>query len=137
MNNLRRVYRHYKEWEELRHNMWGDAENKKAALAEAAKFTGDHKLYGKYMMRVVREWPVSCENALTDYSRNRKAWVGHAAVALARGIPESIVREAWGNLTNEQRFLANQEAARAIFWWEKNYRKDQGVPEAMDEPLLL
>jgi hypothetical protein len=89
---FKRVYHPYWEWEEVPHNMWGTVENKKEWVQRAIEFTGNHNLYGSYMMRVIQEWPISCENALTDSSLNRRAWVGHAAVALALQCPEDIVR---------------------------------------------
>lgn len=116
--------------------MWGDVSDHRAALQEAIEFTGNHKLYGRYMMRVVNEWPVSCENALTDRNLNRKAWIGHAACALAMRCPEDIVRKAWGFLTDGQRTLANKEAARAIRFWEITYCKDRSLLEDLDGPLL-
>jgi hypothetical protein len=117
--------------------MWGVVKDRKKAIASAIDFTGDHKLYGRFMTRVINEWPISCENALTDYSLNRRAWVGHAACALARGIPEDITRLAWGKLNDEQRLLANKAADRAIQQWEHNYAKSIGLCEHMEEPLLL
>lgn len=137
MTKLPRVYRHYMEWEEIDHNMWGSVENRKLWLKRAIEFTSDHKKYGRFMMRVINEWPISCENALTDYSLNRKAWVGHAACALAIGCPEDITREAWGNLTDEQQLLANKEAERAIREWEDNYRKSRGLYSNMGREMLL
>lgn len=134
---MKRVYHPYDRWEELVHNMWGDVPNRREALAKAIEFTGDHKRYGGYMKRVVKEWPISCENALTDKSLNQKAWVGHAACALALRIPEDIVRKAWGLLADEQRLLANKEAARAIREWQHAYRKDCGLRENLEQPLLL
>ena len=115
---LKRVYRDVAEWEEVKFNMWGEVPNRKWSLAAAVNFTGDYRLYGSYMQRVIKEWPVSCENALTDYSLNRKAWIGHAAVALAIGCPEDITRKAWGYLSQEQQDLANGVAQRAIEHWE-------------------
>jgi hypothetical protein len=117
--------------------MWGDVPNRASALKEAISFTGDHKKYGRYMKRVVEEWPVSCENALTDYNLNQKAWIGHAACALALKIPEDITRLAWGHLSYEQRFLANKEAERYIKQWQRNYRKDKGLHRSMGEQMLL
>lgn len=97
-------------------------------LERAIEFTGNHVLYGAWMMRVIAEWPISCEHNLTDVSQNRRAWVGHAAVCLAIGIPEDVVREAWGSLTDEQRRLANLQADKAIKAWEENkHRKCQSV----------
>jgi hypothetical protein len=134
---FKRVYHPVWDWEECEHNMWGTSSNPASDLKKAISFTGDHKRYGRFMLRVVNEWPVSCENALTDYRLNRKAWVGHAAVALALYIPENITRKAWGELTDEQRILANREAERAIQVWENNYAKSIGLHSDMDEQMLF
>ena len=134
--NLTRVYHPLHLWEEIYHNMWGEVDDCKAMLEKAIAFTGDHILYGSFMQRVIKEWPVSCENALTDYSLNRKAWVGHAATALALKCPEDITRKAWGVLTYEQQLLANKEAVRAIRTWEDTYRKDKGIHTDLGESLL-
>ena len=134
---LERVYLPYDCWEEIEHNMWGTIPDVKAALQEAIAFTGDHILYGEYMQRVCEEWPNSCENALTDATLNKKAWLGHAAVSLALNIPEDITRKAWGFLTNEQRILANEQARRAIQSWEIIYIKDKGLCESVGEAVLF
>lgn len=123
-------------WEELDHNMWGSAVNRKDMARKALIFTANHRLYGKYMRRVTNEWPNSCINALTDYNLNRKAWIGHAACALALRCPEDITRQAWGLLTNEQRTLANNEADRAIQAWEMRYRKSLGISAALEKKML-
>jgi hypothetical protein len=137
MKKLKRVYKRYEEWEEVKHNMWGEVKDKEKYLKRAIKLTGNHELYGSYMKRVISEMPISCENALTDYNQNRKAWIGHAAVALALKCPEDIVRKAWGYLTDEQRKLANLQAEKAISDWEKSYRKSKNLYTGMEEQMLF
>lgn len=134
---INRVYHPYCDWEEISHNMWGTVSNRKSFLKKAIAFTGDSKKYGRFMRRVISEWPISCENALTDLTLNRSAWVGHAACALALGCPEDITREAWGHLTYEQQLLANREAKAAIEEWEHNYRKSNGLYSDMEEEVLF
>lgn len=133
---IERVWHPYVEWEEIEHNMWGDVIDTKMMMECAVEFTGDHLLYGGYMRRVIEEWPVSCENALTDPYLNRKAWIGHAAVALAMGCPEDITRKAWGKLNSEQQHLANLEAIGAIQSWEDNYRANKQLRSDLEGPLL-
>ena len=134
---MKRIYHPVSKWEEIAHNMWGECEDRHDALMAAIELTGDHDEYGRYMLRVVREWPVSCENALTDPFLNRKAWVGHAAVALALRIPEDVTREAWGYLTDEQRVLANAQAARAIREFENNHATHIGLHPNVGTALLF
>lgn len=133
----KRVYHPIEQWEEIAANMWGDVDDKKAFLQAAIDFTGDHVKYGSYMMRVVNEWTISCENALTDPALNKRAWVGHAACALAIGCPEDITREAWKYLTDEQRLLANKAATRAIREWFLNKGSSHVIHDDLGEALLL
>lgn len=134
---LKRIWLPINDWEEIRFNMWGDVSNRHLFLQKAVIFTGNHRLYGRYMQRVTLEWPNSCINALTDYNLNRKAWIGHAACALALRCPEDITRQAWGLLTDEQRILANRQASRAIQSWEVRYRASLGIRAHMASPLLF
>jgi hypothetical protein len=135
-NQIKQVWHDVREWEEVAHNMWGEAENQSYALEVAIGFTSDHELYGSYMRRVASEWPISCENALTDPHLNHKAWIGHAAVALAHGIPEDITRKAWGFLTDEQKLLANKEAERAVASWKQSYIANRGLGSIMGGEML-
>jgi hypothetical protein len=134
---LQRQWRPIDTWEEIGANMWGEVQDRAGMLQKAIEFTGDHKRYGSYMVRVVNEWPNSCANALTDPALNRRAWVGHAACAMALGCPEDITRHAWSYLSNEQRILANGEAERAIQSWEKRLREGLGVREHVAQAMLF
>jgi len=136
-NKFSRVYHPWDQWEEIQFNMWGSVDDKSSMIKKAVLFIGNHKKYGSYMNKVVIEWPISCENALTDYSINRKAWIGQAAAAMAIGCPEDITRTAWGQISNEQQLLANKEARRAIRKWENSYRKSLGIREDMGIQMLL
>jgi hypothetical protein len=133
---FKRVYHPISAWEEIPAGMWAEISDGRAMLEKAIAFTGDHALYGHWMMRVVKEWSVSCENALTDYSLNRRAWVGHAACAMAIQCPEDITRKAWGFLTDEQQFLANAQADRAIRVWQFAYAESLGLREHVAGALL-
>lgn len=133
---LERIYHPYWDWEEVDANMWGTVTDRKKFLRLAIEFTGDHKKYGRFMRRVVNEWRYSCENALTDPYLNRKAWIGHAACAMALGCPEDITREAWSHLSMQQQDLANAEAEYAIKIWEKKNGAGCALHQDMGGTLL-
>jgi len=116
---IKRIYHPYWLWEEVQYNMWGKVEDQPRYLKMAIEFTGSTELYGEFMMRATLNWPYSCEHNLSNVTQNRKAWIGHAACALAFQCPEDIVRRAWGYLTEEQQIAANAKAAEAISHWEK------------------
>jgi len=117
--SIERIHRPYWEWEESASVMWKSCADKESALVRAIEFTGDAERYGAAMLRVVDEWPMSCEHNLSDVSQNRRAWIGHAACALEIECPEDIVRAAWHRLTDDQRRAANAVADLAIGEWER------------------
>jgi hypothetical protein len=131
-----RVWHHHSKWEDAIAGMYRTITGKIRSifLEQAIDFTGDHDLYGKFMLLVVENWPVSSEHNLSCKSLNRRAWVGHAACCYAIGVPEDITREAWGFLSNRQRKLANNQADIAIEEWEekrgvyaKNYIRSKRI----------
>jgi hypothetical protein len=121
---MRKVWHPYWDWEDWKAGMWArvSADVERELFPIAVEFTGDPDLYGSFMMRVINEWPISCEHNLTDCSLNKKAWIGHAACALAKSLPEYIVRRAWGELSETQQTLANIKAQEAVDCWIKEYR---------------
>jgi hypothetical protein len=135
-NKLHRVYRQVYDWEEMKFNMWGSIENKEECINKAIEFMNNTSLFGIWMNKVIDNWIVSCENALTDYSMNRIAWLGQAAVAYALQIPENITRTAWSKLNEKRQLLANGESERAILRWEVNYRKNKKIYNYLEEKML-
>jgi hypothetical protein len=118
---MKRAYHHCDLWEEI--PMWQkvmDSE-KETILPNAVKFTGNHELYGFWMLKVIDLWPISSEQNLSHKSINRQAWIGHAACYLAIQCPEDITREAWWLLTEDQREKANAVADIAITEFERRY----------------
>lgn len=116
---MRRIYHPYWDWEDYKAGMWRKAaKSEEPELLQAAiAFTGDAKLYGSFMRRVTRQWPIACEHNLTEPALNRRAWLGHAAACLAIGSPEYITRQAWWLLTQDQRDDADAQANSAIQGW--------------------
>jgi hypothetical protein len=120
---MKRIFHHYKKWEDYNAGMWKKIQGKKrdALLKKAIKFTGNADLYGEWMIKVIKQWPITCEHNLTDLSINRRAFIGHCAVCLAINCPEDITREAWHCLTDRQKIDANRKADLAIENWEKEH----------------
>lgn len=117
--HMKKIWHPYTSWEDWQNGMWRfvGGNQRRKYLKSAIEFTGDAKLYGSFMRRVINEWPISCEHHLTDININRKAWLGHAATCLAIQCPEDITRQAWGYLTEQQQDDANAEAQNAINEW--------------------
>lgn len=117
---MKQIFHPYTEWEDFKNGMWRKVSKieEERMLPIAIEFTGDHEKYGAAMMEVIKSWVKSCQHNLTDENINQQAWIGHAACCFKLGLPEYIVRAAWGYLTKEQQDKANQMADRAIFQWK-------------------
>ena len=118
---MKQLFHNYIHWEDFKNGMWKrvTAIEENSMLLTAIEFTGDAERYGKAMLRVVNEWPITCEHNLTDSSLNRRAFIGHCAVCLELGIPEYITRLAWHELSQKQQDDANLKADYAIQIFEK------------------
>ena len=122
---MKQIYHRYEKWEDWQNGMWRKESStyEQAEIENVMAFTGCHISYGKAMLRVINEWPLSCQHNLTDPNINQKAWIGHAACCLERGYPEYLVRSAWNKLTKEQRVLANKAAEFAIEQWKSKHHE--------------
>jgi len=78
----------------------------------------DGARFDEVMRRVITEWPISCENSETDRTKNRAAWLWHAAACLEIGAPESVTRSLWQLLTEHERIKADREAWNMVYRWE-------------------
>lgn len=119
---MKQIWTPYWEWEDWLNGMWGTSLTPELHLQQAIEFTGDHVKYGQAMAAVVTAWPRTMLNSLTNPSINKRAFVGHCAVSLALGIPEYITRQAWRELTEEQRQAADAVAQKTIDEWKEKYQ---------------
>ena len=121
---MKQIFHPYWEWECYKNGMWRKEtkEYEETELPKIIEFTSCHKSYGGSMLMAVKNWRYSCENFLSNLSINRRAYIGHSGCCIKFGWPEYLVRKAWGLLTDKERFLANNEADKAIRIWESDQR---------------
>lgn len=137
---MKQVYRPYWEWEDFQNGMWRKLrpEDEPLHLRLAIEFTGDWARYGEAMGEVIQSWPITMLNSLSNISINRRAFLGHCAVQFKIGIPEYITRMAWKELTNMQRFKADEAAERHIRKWAVEHeRKNRSIHQGMGVQMLL
>lgn len=78
-------------------------------LADIPRFT-------TALMRVLIEWPNSCEHYLSNERMNRIAWLGQASLCNSEGIP-SRYRGGYMLLTQSQKQQADLAALNALNGW--------------------
>lgn len=133
---LTQIFVPYWEWEDWINGMWKTGNDEQ--LQPAIDFTGNWERYGNSMGEVMLAWPRTMLNSMTNQSINRRAFLGHCAVTFKLGIPESVTRKAWGLLTNEQRFYADDIAEKHIKHWEHEYkRKNITLHKGMGRQMLF
>jgi hypothetical protein len=115
---IERVFHPYTLWEDYGCGMYGQRAVTEEALDEVARVMCDAPAFRAAMERVVREWPFATEHNLSDRSRNRRPWLGRAAVCIATGYPEGVARAMWNEMTPRQQQDANREADEVIAEWE-------------------
>ena len=74
------------------------------------------------MAGVLKDWPNSCEQWLSNERMNRIAWLGHAGCCIAAMSPEENTRCAWHTLTPRQQDVANACALLVLNRWERRHR---------------
>lgn len=120
---LARIHHHYEKWEETKAGMWRrpNGLERDEHINRCSGFMANTERFRTAMLRVIVEWPISCEQNLTCMDLNRQAWLGHAACCIAIGCPEEPTRAAWWTLTQEQRDAADAAAAEVIEQWEQQH----------------
>jgi hypothetical protein len=82
------------------------------------------------LMRVISEWPRSCEHYLTNERMNRIAWLGQASLCIQHRIP-AIFRGGFNLLSETEQQAANEAALRWLnAWLAMNGRKELSMDEA-------
>lgn len=66
--------------------------------------------------RVFKEWPISCENFLTNQSINRIAWIGQSAACIELGLCAGYKGGFW-LLSQERQAEANLLALNNLISW--------------------
>lgn len=124
---MKQVFYHYTEWEDFQSGMYNEVkEGRPERVKKAIEMLSDTTLCYTFMTRVVKEWVKATEQTFTNKSINHQAYLGQCACNLYAGVKEDETREAWGHLTNEQRYRANKVADRVRDEWEKDYLEKLG-----------
>lgn len=90
-----------------------------------AEFLSDFWRFTHGLDRVLREWPISCEQFLSNENINRIAWLGQASMFISTGIPAKF-RSGFMLLSESGQAQANTIAEHYLRkWLKKNRRKVQ------------
>ena len=127
---MKRIFHTYDKWECYPAGFYNDKPNgrktadKETCEAEYAAFLKNGEEFRDALMRVLKEWPNSCEHYLSNENMNRIAWLGQASACIAKGLP-SCYRGGFHLLSKEEQNMADYTALWALNKWLKG----RGEPE--------
>ena len=123
---MKQVFYHYTLWEDFKNGMYDEIKDgRNERVNKAVELLSDTKKLYENMKRVTREWKFATEQNLTNMSINHQAFLGQTACNIYAGVKEDETREAWGILTNEQRYKANKVADKVYYEWERDYTRNK------------
>ena len=111
-----RIYLPYWEWEDFANGLYAVPYDLSSEILAARELLSSRSLYGA-MGAVVDFWPRAARHNLTNLHQNRRAWLGQAACRLAACATAVATRAAWGQLTDDERDMANGAADRILREW--------------------
>lgn len=123
---MRRRWYHYTAWESVDAGMYVPLDPTKERVEQAAEVLRRPETCRSAMLRVLELWPIASAQALSDTGRNRRAWLGRAAVCMETTLPESVTRVAWFTLDATEQARANEIADAAIASWEEHEKRSNG-----------
>jgi len=98
------------------------------ARRQYAVFLRDIPRFTAALARVLDEWPISCEQFLTNEQSNRIAWLGQASMCIATRVP-SVFRAGFMLLSNGDRVHANATALEWLHIWLR--RRGESMPTVL------
>ena len=126
---MKRIYHHYKKWEDYQHGLYTkttgkDEKHDEVLTKQCASLLSDQNWFFRIAREMIHNWPNSADVNLTNPSRNKQAWIGQASCCYALGAPEFITKFAWNQLSPLQRIEANKTADVIIkMWLESHHAK--------------
>ena len=135
---MKQLYFHYTAWEDFQHGMYNEDKNGRENRIQAAirLLTDPEECYIQ-MKRVTTEWKYATLQNLTNPNMNHQAFLGQTACSIYADVHEDETREAWGRLTNEERYKANRIADKVYEEWANRYEQEDAYQTSMFEGMEL
>lgn len=125
---MRRIFHHWETWECVRAGMYESVPPPPMSPDEAkqhyAVFLRDTPRFESALARVLAEWPVSCEQFLSNEGMNRIAWLGQASMCIETGVP-ACFRAGFKLLDESERSIANAVADKWLQQWLHRFDGEQ------------
>ena len=118
---MNRIYHRYEFWECFKNGFFKNSSDPKEYLkGKVIELFCNPENTRIFMELVIEKWKYSSEHNLTNLSMNRVAWLGQSACCIYSGTPYRITMEAWSEVPDRYKDVANQIAEETIIKFEKS-----------------
>ena len=139
---MRRIYHPWHKWECYKAGFYETTAPAGMSADEArllyASFLRDSPRIEMTLASVVKNWPVSCEQFLSNENINRIAWLGQASMCLSTGVP-ACFRGGFRLLSAREQLEANGVAEKWLNRWirmQGDEKQNTEICEPMETPRL-
>lgn len=137
---MKRIYHTWDKWECYPAGFYEDRAPDQFADQDCrrlyADFLRDSNRFGSALMRVITEWPNSCEHYLSNENMNRIAWLGQAAACIDLGLP-ACYRSGYHLMTETEQAAADTLALQYLnLWLEKRAEPTITPDEARSKTVM-
>jgi len=119
---MKRIYHHFERWECVKAGFYETSPphgiHKELAKEMYAEFLSNIPRFQNALDRVLKEWPNSCDQFLSNENINRIAWLGQASMCIETGIPSEF-KSGFRLLSLDQQRVANKAALVCLNKWLK------------------
>ena len=130
---MKRICYHYEKWEDWKSGFYNQGDYDDQLINQSISILSSTANFYEQAILLLKDWPISSDQNLSDTSRNRQAWVGQAACCIKNGVPENLTRIAWHKLSKLEQNKANHVADLVINKWEENHRKKKSCQKSFWE----
>lgn len=117
---MKRIYHTWEKWECYPAGFYESKPQSdltpKECEAAYRELLQDTPMFEAALFTIITQWKHSCEHYLTNEKMNRIAWLGQAALCIAKGIP-ACYRGGFNLLIDQEQFEANTVALRFLNKW--------------------
>jgi hypothetical protein len=134
---MKRVYHPWTKWECVDAGMYETTAPPPLSSDEAREqyrvFLSNTSWFEAALQRVQTEWPVSCEQFLSNENMNRIAWLGQSSMCIETRVP-ACFRGGFRLLSKQEQITANMTALKWLNIWLRSHDEtDATLSMNMDE----
>lgn len=125
---MRPIYHHYTKWEDFQNGMYNEEkEGREERIEKAKQILSDKNLCYQAMKMVTENWTHACEQNLSNEIYNHRPFLGQSACCIYAGVHEDETREAWGQLSDNERKTANNIADIVFNEWKAAHEETSQI----------